>query len=135
MTDKDFNEDLNKVAKDFNATIAFDAVAGELTSTLSSSMPNNSTIYVYGGLSGQPISGLSIGDLIFKNNRVFGFWLVEYGKNYNLKEMWEMGQHIQKNLKTIFKTKVKVFEAEHFLEAIENSKNNASISKSILKFN
>lgn len=31
--------------------MAFDAVAGDITGDILSTMPNNSTVYVYGGLS------------------------------------------------------------------------------------
>jgi len=135
MSDKDFVTDLIKVAKDFNATIFFDAVAGDLTHIVANAMPDHSTTYVYGSLSGQNVKEVSVGDLIFRKQSIHGFWLVDYCKSYTPHELIEMGQIIQKNLKTTYKTETKVFEFSDYLKALEHSKSNASESKSLLKFN
>ena len=45
-----------------------------------------------------------------------------------------MRQDIQKNLKTVYKTEVNVFDAEHFEEAFAHTSKNASEGKALLKF-
>jgi len=135
MTDKDFKTDLAKVAKEFDATVCFEAVAGELTAQLSTGMPEGSTIYVYGGLSGFTCNGISVGDLIFRRQTVTGFWLSAYSKTFSPTEIGLMGQTIQKGLKTIYKTETKEFLPSEFEKAIEHSNNSASIAKALFKFN
>ena len=56
------------------ATIAFDAVAGEMSATLAAAMPHGGKVVVYGGLAGAA-PGLSIPDVIFHGKRLEGFWL------------------------------------------------------------
>lgn len=51
-TFRDFAESLTALARDLRATWAADAVAGSLTGTLAACMPQDSTIAVYGVLSG-----------------------------------------------------------------------------------
>jgi NADPH:quinone reductase len=80
----DFHATLTALAKKHNATVAFDAVAGELTGTVLSAMPSG-TIHVYGGLSEQrPVIGTR--DLIFKGKQVHGFWLKTYAES-----KWTLG--------------------------------------------
>ena len=43
-----------------SATVYFDAIAGEITGKILEVMPNGSTVYVYGGLSMQSCSNLTI---------------------------------------------------------------------------
>jgi NADPH:quinone reductase-like Zn-dependent oxidoreductase len=73
----DFAEALAALAGRLNATIAFDAVAGELSETLAAAMPARSTVVVYGGLSGQS-PRLSLPDAIFGDKSITGFWLPHY---------------------------------------------------------
>lgn len=73
-----FEAELEYKCRDLNATLAFDAVGGELTTTLFEKMPPGSTIMVYGNLSETAVSNLDPLQLIFKNKRVQGFWLTEW---------------------------------------------------------
>jgi NADPH2:quinone reductase len=83
-TAADFQTKLSALAKQHNATVAFDAVAGELTGTVLSAMPSG-TVHVYGGLSEQrPVIGTR--DLIFKGKQVHGFWLKTYAET-----KWTLG--------------------------------------------
>jgi len=84
-TAPDFQQKLKEVAERTSATIAFDAVAGELTGTILSAMPNGSTVYVYGGLSEQRCV-VGPRDLIFKRKTCDGFWLKDY-----LATKWTLG--------------------------------------------
>lgn len=64
-TKDDFRAKLQELTTKHKATVAFDAVAGQLTGDVLSAMPNGSKIYVYGGLSeDRPV--ISTRDLIFK---------------------------------------------------------------------
>eukprot|EP01016_Furgasonia_blochmanni_P054302 TRINITY_DN8933_c0_g1_i1.p1 TRINITY_DN8933_c0_g1~~TRINITY_DN8933_c0_g1_i1.p1 ORF type:complete len:329 (-),score=35.95 TRINITY_DN8933_c0_g1_i1:223-1209(-) len=73
-----FLEQLKKLSNELKATIAFDAIGGKFTGDIVSVMPDRSTIYLYGNLSGEPCAGINADDLIFKGKRVDGFWLMNF---------------------------------------------------------
>ena len=70
----DFDDQLAALARGMNVTIAFDAVGGEMTRRLAAAMPEGGRVVVYGGLSGEAAK-LDIGEAIFRNKSVEGFWL------------------------------------------------------------
>lgn len=76
--DEGFTDKLRELTHQLRATIFFDALGGEITGQVLEAMPNDSTAYVYGGLSRQPVSNVSIMDLIFKGKKVEGFWLTKH---------------------------------------------------------
>ena len=101
---------------------------------ISNSMPEGSTIYVYGGLSSRIVNSISVGDLIFRKQTITGIWITDYIKRFSPSDMYLMFQTIQKGLKTIYKTETKEFDACDFEKAIDHTNNNASVSKSLFKF-
>jgi NADPH:quinone reductase-like Zn-dependent oxidoreductase len=70
----DFSDRLRELCMELGATIAFDAVAGEMTEILAAALPHGGKVVVYGGLSGRP-PRISIADTIFRGKRMEGFWL------------------------------------------------------------
>ena len=77
--DEDFAERLRQVSHDLGATLALDAVAGEMTSTLLEAMPVGSTVRVYGALSEQA-GVLQPRPFVFENKRLEGFWLADVAR-------------------------------------------------------
>lgn len=77
-TDSDFEEKLTALAEQLHANVAFDAVGGDLTGKLFNSLPADSEVVVYGGLSGQPVAAISPLSLIFKNSMISGFNLNDW---------------------------------------------------------
>lgn len=71
----DFVEQLRECCAELQATAAFDAVGGPMTGTLLSAMPDGSTAFVYGALSEQPCSGINPVGLIFRRQKIDGFYL------------------------------------------------------------
>jgi len=70
----DFEDALAEACRTLGARLAFDAVAGEMTTTLASTMPVGSRILVYGGLALEdPV--IPVESLIFRKQSVEGFWL------------------------------------------------------------
>lgn len=57
--------------------LGLDAVGGEATLRLASSLEENATLVVYGAMSGQPIT-VSAQSLIFRNITLKGFWLAKW---------------------------------------------------------
>jgi NADPH:quinone reductase-like Zn-dependent oxidoreductase len=57
------------------ATVAFEAIAGNMTGTIINSMPRDSIVYVYGALSEEPCGNIDPVQLIFHCKEVKGFYL------------------------------------------------------------
>ncbi|MGH7184765.1 MAG: zinc-binding dehydrogenase [Pseudomonadota bacterium] len=72
----DFDERLSDVCRRRRATLAFDAVAGDMTGRLLNAMPKHGKVIVYGGLS-QDECRVDPRCLIFEGKRVEGFWLAQ----------------------------------------------------------
>ncbi len=58
--------------------MAFDAVGGEMTGFLMTSLPSCSRLILYGGLSGSRLDGLDPVDIIFRGKKLQGFNLNEW---------------------------------------------------------
>ncbi|ADI37935.1 putative trans-2-enoyl-CoA reductase,mitochondrial [Waddlia chondrophila 2032/99] len=79
-SEENFRDQLKKLCDELSATIAFDAVAGEMTGDLANAMPEKSFVFVYGALSGKPSAGVTPYSLIFQSKCVRGFWLSKWIK-------------------------------------------------------
>lgn len=69
-----FKEALRDACQNYQPTLAYDAIGGAMTDTLLRAMPRGSRVLVYGGLAGEPCR-IGVDQLIFRNQRVEGFWL------------------------------------------------------------
>jgi NADPH:quinone reductase-like Zn-dependent oxidoreductase len=70
-----FPDQLKSLCDQLKATIAFEAVAGDMTGTILNRMPSGSTVYLYGALSEEPCGSIDPVELIFRNKAVRGFYL------------------------------------------------------------
>lgn len=70
----DFDRTLADHCRRLGATVAFDAVAGEMTGRLLAVMPAGSQVVVYGALSGAACT-VNPRDLLFEEKSVTGFYL------------------------------------------------------------
>jgi NADPH:quinone reductase len=103
---EDFDERLTELCKRLRATVAFDAVAGQLTGRLLSAMPDGGTAVVYGGLSMQPC----LADpraLIFERKSVRGFWLADWMRKAGALKKLLAAQSVQKLLRDELRTEVR----------------------------
>lgn len=81
--DPRFDINLRHAVKDLNATLAFDAVGGEMTRRLLLALPYGGSVIVYGNLSGeQPV--VDHKSLVTDNKTVKGFYLVNWLKENGL---------------------------------------------------
>lgn len=71
--DDDWMKQLTAHVKNLNVFVAFDAVAGDMTGELMKCLPNRSFVYVYGGLSIEPIGAIDPMDLIYRRKELRGF--------------------------------------------------------------
>jgi NADPH:quinone reductase-like Zn-dependent oxidoreductase len=74
-SDEDFPDRLRSTCSSLNATVAFEAVAGDMSGTVINGMPPGSTVYVYGALSGESCSNIDPIEVIFRNKTMTGFYL------------------------------------------------------------
>lgn len=95
----DFSEQLRSRCAKLDATLAFDAVAGNLSNLLVEAMPEGSTVIVYGALSEQNIT-VSPADLIFRHQRVEGFWLSSYMSRLSVPGLLRRALQVQRSLST-----------------------------------
>lgn len=79
--DESFREKLSELAHKLEASIAYDAVGGEISGQILSSMPKGSTLYLYGALSGRTLSEIPASDVIFKKKSILGFNMNEWKDN------------------------------------------------------
>jgi len=91
-----FNEDLRRLCSDLRATVAFEAVAGEMTGYLLGAMPRESTALVYGALSEQPCGAIDPIGVIFEGKRVEGFYLGSWMQGRGLLAMLRLTSRAQR---------------------------------------
>ena len=74
-TDDNFAAQLQATCQRLKATIAFEAVAGDLTGVVLGAMPHSSTVYLYGALSESPCGSINPIEVIFHGKVLRGFFL------------------------------------------------------------
>jgi NADPH:quinone reductase-like Zn-dependent oxidoreductase len=125
----DFDADLNKLAREHNATVAFDAIAGSAANGLLKAMPKGSQLWSYGGLSGQPLEIDPI-SLIYDEKSVHGFWGPPTFYKLSKREFEDAANEIQKSIETTFKSDVhRTFPLRDFTAALEEYEQNMTRGK------
>jgi NADPH:quinone reductase-like Zn-dependent oxidoreductase len=102
----DFDAELRQACKRLGVSIAFDAVAGELTGRLLHAMPRGGRVLVYGALS-EAACAVHPGDLIFGDKAVEGFWLTTWLRARPLLQNVRAGVAVQRALASDFRTEVR----------------------------
>jgi NADPH2:quinone reductase len=105
-SEEGFDERLAEACKRVRATVAFDAVAGNLTGRVLHAMPSGSECVVYGGLSMEGCL-LDPRSLIFERKRVRGFWLSDWMRTAGALKMFSASRSVQKLLKDECKTEIR----------------------------
>lgn len=126
-----FDQDLKKLAQELNATVALEAVAGDMPGRLLSAMPSGATVITYGQLSEKKIGPINPTIFIFKSQKIEPFllpyWLQEkslYGKLQAIRAAKPLIQGV---------TIGKCFGLHQIKEAIEYYKANMTSGKVFLK--
>ncbi len=130
--DPNFPEHLRDVCHQYQARIAFDAVAGPLTSELLKAMPSHSKVIVYGGLSYQPALA-EPGQLIFEGKSVEGFWLTSWFSEKNFLQNLINWQRAQKLIMSDLKSEIrKQYPLTEAIKAIKEYQNQMTGGKILL---
>ena len=76
-SDPDFISQLSDLSKQLQATIAFDAVSGDIPGRMLDAMPEGSIVYIYGRLSHAPME-IDPWRILFQRKSVRGFWFPDW---------------------------------------------------------
>ena len=128
----DFDARLKEACHAAGATVAFDAVAGEMTGRALAAMPEGSTAIVYGSLSDGAVT-VRPEQFIYEGKRVEGFWLSKWVARKGLVGRAKMAFGLQKRLGTDLATEVRArVPLNKAAEEIENYKRNMTGGKVLL---
>jgi NADPH:quinone reductase-like Zn-dependent oxidoreductase len=132
-SDANFLTDYKAACTRLNATIAFDAVAGDMTGTVLSGLCPGGVVYVFGALSHQPSNGIQASDIIFQGKRVEGLGTVFWLAKKTNEEKQQLYSEIQQSISTIFRTDfIGHFPLSRVQEALGSYKANLSAGKVLL---
>lgn len=132
---QDFDKDLQTLARENNATVAFDAISGNVSERLLKVMPFSSEVWVYGRLSGQHLEIDSV-RLIYELKSVKGFWGPFTFYKLNRKDFNAAIQEIQGRLTTVFESDVHaVYQLSEFEKALSEYQQNMSRGKVLFVMN
>jgi NADPH2:quinone reductase len=131
-----WEESLKQVIGEHKPTVFFDAIGGVFSSKVLSLMPNNSTMYVYGNLSGEAIH-YDASNLIFKGHNISNFFIWAWINSLTVEEKSHWFGIIVDDINSggeVFGTKIlRSFGLRDFKEAMKFAKDHASSGKVILK--
>ena len=71
--EENFAMQMQEICKAKKPTACLNAIGGEMTGKMISYMGDGGTMIIYGGLSGQPITGVQIGDILSRYCKIEGF--------------------------------------------------------------
>lgn len=90
-----FLDAFRTTCRQLQATVAFEAVAGDLTGLLLQHLPPGATVYVYGALSQQACGQIDPIDLILRDKTVAGFFLGTWRREQSSLRMLRLARRVQ----------------------------------------
>lgn len=105
--DEDFDTQLAAACREQGALLALDAVGGMLSYRVLHALPPGGKIIVYGLLSKEHVQA-DVGDLIFENKSVEGFWLTEWAQHKNMFQMLSLWRLAQKLITSDLRSEIRV---------------------------
>lgn len=128
-TDAHFDRQLTLLAGRLRATLALEAVSGDLTRRVLDAMPRGSQVLIYGALSLEAAQ-LNPAALIFGGKRVAGFWLTDWLRDMSLWERFRVARQVQRMLVGDLQTRVQArVPLEAGAEALEQYARTMSAGK------
>jgi NADPH:quinone reductase-like Zn-dependent oxidoreductase len=130
--DTSFQKRLAEACNKSKASIAFDAVGGELTRRMTLAMPPESRIVVYGALADEPCQ-IDSKDFFFRDKKLEGYWLSRWIKRKGFLRKLLLTYEIQKLLSHELQTRVQArFSLEDVLSAIDQYEKQRTEGKVLL---
>jgi len=132
--DPNFKKLLKDYSEKLSAKICFNPIGGSMLSTLLTTMPNGSKIYIYGAIGDDEITGLKCSNLLFSETTISGLRLDPFLQKLTEEEKGKFFQEIHDNLTGSLKSKIlKVFSCEDLEGAMKMAESKASEGKVLLR--
>jgi NADPH:quinone reductase-like Zn-dependent oxidoreductase len=135
VNDPAFEAALKEIAGKYQATVAFDAVGGDLSGMILNAMPPGSELIIYGGLSGKFSGMFNPLEIIFKSKTVRGFnlgdWKTEVGDEHFRQVSEELQEMILNEF--IFTRIQSIYRLDEIQAALERYIRNMSAGKILFK--
>ncbi|MDH3201168.1 MAG: zinc-binding dehydrogenase [Myxococcales bacterium] len=130
-----FDQQLHDACHQYEAHLAFDAVAGPLTGQLLQALPPHSKVTVFGALSFEAAQALP-DQLIFHDKAVDGFWLGPWITEKNLLQILMTWRRAQKLLSTELRSEIRAqYPFQEAKKAVEEYLSQMTGGKILLKPN
>ncbi|WP_187274160.1 zinc-binding dehydrogenase [Paenibacillus sp. N3.4] len=127
-----FEMDLKRKSIELGAAVCFDAVGGDLTGRILSSLPDGSTLFQYGLLSGSTTT-INADDLVFRRKRIAGFWASDWVKTQSIFELLALQGSMKKSIGTDIQTEIsQCFPLSETVTAIHQYAANMTLGKVLL---
>ncbi len=108
QNNESFEEQLKTLAAELKASLAFDAVGGDLSGLMFNALTDDAELVVYGGLSNKPISGIDVMDVIFRDKIISGFNLMDWKSELDEADFENVSQELQnKFISGTYKTEIR----------------------------
>jgi NADPH:quinone reductase-like Zn-dependent oxidoreductase len=132
-SDADFDKQLHDACHQYDAHLAFDAVAGEMTGQLLNALPENSTVTVYSCLSRKSPETV-VDQIVFRGKTVTGFWLGPWlSSNKNLLQILQLWRRSQSLIGTDLKSEVRArYPLQEAKKAVQDYTNQMTGGKILL---
>ena len=132
-TEKDFADQLMKICNQLKVSLAFDAIAGDMTFQLLEALPSGGEVMVYGGLSEKPAM-IDPGKLIFQKKSVSGFWLSEWITHQGMIRLLFIFNKIQKFIGDKYRSSIyKRVSLKDTMEGVKSYNEKMSLGKILIK--
>jgi len=132
--DVDFDGQLYDICHQYDAHLAFDAVAGPMTGQLLNALPKNSTITVYSCLS-RKAPQTHVDQIVFQGKTITGFWLGPWlYSNKNLLQILTLWRRSQKLIATDLKSEIRAqYAFQDAKKAVQDYSSQMTGGKVLLK--
>ncbi|HUV25984.1 MAG TPA: zinc-binding dehydrogenase [Anaerolineales bacterium] len=133
-SDGDFDRQLHDACHQYDAHLAFDAVAGTMTGQLLNALPENSTITVYSCLS-HKAPQTHVDQIVFQGKTITGFWLGPWlSSTKNLLQILMLWRTSQKLIGTDLKSEIRArYPFQEARKAVQEYSDHMTGGKVLLK--
>ncbi len=131
-SDSGFDAALHALCHNLDATIAFDAVSGDMSARVLAALAQRARLIVYGALSLEAVHA-DPASLVFESKHVEGFWLSQWLRSRSLVGQLRVAGQVQALLSGELKTDIQArFPLEQASKALEQYMGNMSGGKVLL---
>lgn len=95
VTAPDFAERFREVSQRLKPRVFLDAVADQTSERVFTMLPNRGRWVVYGKLSPEPVEMTQLGQLVFTQKVIEGFWLTRWMQEQKPERMMELAREVQ----------------------------------------